>query len=59
MPAYKVEICGICKALNVVSVQTRVYKLKRVQHLTVEIQDKLAFFFTQSNAHKSFYISKT
>ena len=37
MPAYKVETCGIYTALNVESVQTRVYKLKRVQHLAVEI----------------------
>ena len=38
MPAYKAKICGIYTALNVVSVQTRAYKLKRVQHLAVEIQ---------------------
>ena len=61
MPAYNVEICGIYTALSVVSVQTRVYKLKRVQHfdLAVEIQDKLALFFNQSNVYKEIHTSKT
>ena len=61
MPAYNVEICGIYTALNVESVQTRVYKLKRVQHfdLAVEIQDKLALFFNQSNVYKETHTSIT
>ena len=61
MLAYKAKICGIYSALNVVSVQIRVYKLKRVQHFdsAIEIQDKFALFFNQSNIYKASYISKT